>query len=86
MAQVPVEKLEKRRISPCPWDLSPKTGPKTVQVSSNGIQRTLTFFPGVEHGAVRVEGEPDADLGFRPATQRYHILHLGSSSGKAWDF
>lgn len=47
------------------------------QVSSNGIQRTLTFFPGIEHGAVRVEGEPDADLGFKPAPHRYHILPLG---------
>ncbi|CAK9043903.1 Mycosubtilin synthase subunit A [Durusdinium trenchii] len=48
----------------------------TVKVSSNGIARTLTFFPGVDHGAVRVEGEPDADIGFSPGRQRYHILHL----------
>ena len=66
-------------LSPCVFcpELSPLVLGTSGQVSSNGIQRTLTFFPGVEHGAVRVEGEPDADLGFKPATQRYHILHLG---------
>lgn len=59
------------------WGESGAPGCATsIKVSSNGIARTLTFFPGVAHGAVRVEGEPDSDIGFTPATQRYHIMPL----------
>ncbi|CAJ1416719.1 unnamed protein product, partial [Effrenium voratum] len=59
------------------WGSSGRPGcATTVKVSSNGIARTFTFFPGVEHGAVRIEGEADADIGFTPGLQRYHILQL----------